>query len=153
MQRYVPPSRRGEGGSGEGVAERRGLEGAGPHEPSQVGHGCNRRSPSSHRRALLPRARPAAAPVSLLSAAAIAALQLASQPAPYQVRLILLQDGAEIDAAACPLDCERQEGSGNAYTIFDPGMTRNGCCPHAFCSLASKLFAVASPTANMQEQR
>lgn len=37
MQRYVPPSRRGQSGGGEAAAEQRGLDGASSHEPSQVG--------------------------------------------------------------------------------------------------------------------
>ncbi|PRW59890.1 DNA-binding SMUBP-2 [Chlorella sorokiniana] len=71
MQRYVPPSRRGQT-AGEAAAEQRGLEGAShSHEPSQV-------------------------------------------------RLVLLREDVEIDPAACPLDCERQEGSTDAYTVFYP---------------------------------
>ncbi|KAI7841910.1 hypothetical protein COHA_004438 [Chlorella ohadii] len=70
MQRYVPPSRRDQGG-GEAAAEQRGLEGASHSEPSQV-------------------------------------------------RLVVLREDTEIEPAACPLDCERQEGSSEAYTIFYP---------------------------------
>lgn len=35
---------------------------------------------------------------------------------------MVLREDTEIEPAACPLDCERQEGSSEAYTIFYPGL-------------------------------